>query len=94
MRPARLVLCQPDGMPFEELTPTGPPNSRQAEWGPTALTALNDHGVAKLNDALRAVVLCSSASLDLAPAAEDPDALSGMGSPTEIALLELAHKAL
>jgi len=89
MRPARLVVCRPDGAPMEELIPEGPANSRKATWS-TPLTSLSADATETLSDALRALVLCSSTSMvQLDPSADD---LEGHGSPTELALMEAAWK--
>jgi potassium/sodium efflux P-type ATPase len=89
MRPARLVVCRPDGSPMEELVPEGPANSRKATWS-TALSSLASEPMETLTDALRALVLCSSTSMvQLDPNSDD---LEGHGSPTELALMETAWK--
>jgi len=90
MRPAKLVLCQPNGDPLYTLTPQGPANSRKAEWS-TPLTALEGEGPTTMGDALRALVLCSSTSM-VQVGGEDSDDLEGHGSPTELAMMEMAWK--
>eukprot|EP00038_Savillea_parva_P029433 m.71056 g.71056 ORF g.71056 m.71056 type:complete len:1032 (+) comp8684_c0_seq2:226-3321(+) len=101
MRPAKLALFNTQGELVEELTPEGPALSRAGTWSPHTLTDLAAPSTTLLNDTLRAVVLCSGASLEVGYAEDDetvtqqdPDHLVGTGSPTELALLELAHKAL
>jgi magnesium-transporting ATPase (P-type) len=89
MRPARLVVCSPDGTPVEELIPDGPPNSRKATWS-TPLTSLSADAKETLIDSLRALVLCSSTSMVLMDSSSDD--LEGHGSPTELALMETAWK--
>eukprot|EP00873_Tetraselmis_striata_P040599 jgi/Tetstr1/460863/TSEL_006022.t1 len=88
MRPAQLVLTQQDGTPFHELTPNGPANSRKAEWS-TPLTSLQGDAMSCLGDALRALILCSSTSMVQVGGGDD---LEGHGSPTELALMEMAWK--
>ena len=87
MRPAKLVICHPDGTPSMELTPDGPANSRKATWS-TPLVDIGDDYLATVLDALRALVLCSSTSMVLV----GEDDLEGHGSPTELALMEMAWK--
>eukprot|EP00193_Tetraselmis_chui_P016382 CAMPEP_0177777534 /NCGR_PEP_ID=MMETSP0491_2-20121128/15422_1 /TAXON_ID=63592 /ORGANISM="Tetraselmis chuii, Strain PLY429" /LENGTH=961 /DNA_ID=CAMNT_0019296647 /DNA_START=135 /DNA_END=3020 /DNA_ORIENTATION=+ len=89
MRPARLVVCSPDGTPMEELIPEGPANSRKATWS-TPLTSLAADAMETLSDSLRALVLCSSTSMVLLDSSSDD--LEGHGSPTELALMETAWK--
>ena len=89
MRPARLVLCEADGTPALNVTPEGPANSRCATWS-TPLNSLTGEVMATLTDALRALVLCSSTSMVLV--SPDSDDLEGHGSPTELALMEMAWK--
>jgi magnesium-transporting ATPase (P-type) len=92
MRPARLVLCTSNGLILGNLTPEGPALSCYAKWSPDSLKTFTDDKAQRLQDTIRAVVLCSTASLESTGSC--PHTLEASGSPTEIALLELAHKAL
>ena len=89
MRPSRLVLCEADGTPMLNATPDGPANSRCATWS-TPLNSLTGEVMTTLTNALRALVLCSSTSM--VQVSPDSDDLEGHGSPTELALMEMAWK--
>uniref|UniRef100_A0A0G4G0S9 Cation-transporting P-type ATPase N-terminal domain-containing protein n=1 Tax=Chromera velia CCMP2878 TaxID=1169474 RepID=A0A0G4G0S9_9ALVE len=93
MRPAGLVLCEADGTPHEQLIPDGPRHNRRATWSSNLSELTGDAGVL-LRDTLRALVLCSTAKLVPVHGhtSADPDELEGTGSPTELALMEMAHK--
>uniref|UniRef100_A0A0G4GYW0 Cation-transporting P-type ATPase N-terminal domain-containing protein n=1 Tax=Chromera velia CCMP2878 TaxID=1169474 RepID=A0A0G4GYW0_9ALVE len=93
MRPAGLVLCDADGRPHQQLIPDGPRHNRRATWS-TPLTDLSGADASLLRDTLRALVLCSTAKLVPVHGhtEADPDELEGTGSPTELALMEMAHK--
>jgi len=93
MRPAGLVLCDADGTPHEQLIPDGPRHNRRATWS-TPLPELAGDDATLLRETLRALVLCSTAKLVPVHGhtEADPDELEGTGSPTELALMEMAHK--
>uniref|UniRef100_A0A0G4FI86 Cation-transporting P-type ATPase N-terminal domain-containing protein n=1 Tax=Chromera velia CCMP2878 TaxID=1169474 RepID=A0A0G4FI86_9ALVE len=93
MRPAGLVLCNADGSPHEQLIPDGPRHNRRATWS-TPLTEITEEDGVLLRHTLRALVLCSTAKLVPVHGHTeiDPDELEGTGSPTELALMEMAHK--
>uniref|UniRef100_A0A0G4FY80 Cation-transporting P-type ATPase N-terminal domain-containing protein n=1 Tax=Chromera velia CCMP2878 TaxID=1169474 RepID=A0A0G4FY80_9ALVE len=93
MRPACLVLCQADGTPGQQLIPDGPAHNRRAVWS-APLNEFTGTNAETLREALRALVLCSTAKLVPVHGhtEADPDELEGTGSPTELALMEMAHK--